>query len=136
MQNHCKSTHYGFEIYQCKDEACNLRSIFQPIRLSPDSFDSLSFLPDPLSDETKDHFQSFEKLFGTKTSNKDRPSLKFGLEASAIDKANKELFLADKVCIIIKCSTCKRPRCIYSNGKLDHPDVILIQQVKNENMYT
>ena len=135
MQNHWKSTHYDFQIRKCKDEACNLCSIFQPICLSPDIFDSLSFLPDPLLDETKDHSQSFEKLFRTKTTEKDQPSLKFGLEVSEIDKANKELFLAQKVCNIIKCSTCKKPRCIYSNGKLNHRDIILIQRVKDENIY-
>ena len=95
MQNHCKSTHYGFQIRKYKDEACNLCNIFQPICLSPDILDSLSFLPDPLLDETKNYFQSFEKLFGTKTTEKDQPSLKFGLEASEIDKGKQ---------IIISCS--------------------------------
>ena len=133
MQNHCKSTHYGFQISKCKNEACNLCSI--PTCLSPDIFDSLSFLPDPLLDETKDHFQSFEKLFGTKTTKKDQPSLKFGFKASEIDKANKELLLAQKVSDVVECSTCKRPRCIYSNEKLNHRDIIIIQQVKDENIY-
>ena len=68
-------------------------------------------------DEIKDYFQSFEKLSRTNTTEKDRTSLKLGLEVSETDKGNKELFLAQKVRDVIKCSACKRPRCIYSNGK-------------------
>ena len=69
----------------------------QPRRLLPEVFDSLSFLPDPLLDETKKHFQTFDELFGTKTTEKDRPSLVFGLKASEIDKDNKELLVSHKV---------------------------------------
>ena len=51
---------------------------------------------------------------------KDKPSLKFSLEATAEDKGNKLVLVAQKVCNTLKCCICHRQRCVYSNTKLTH----------------
>lgn len=53
--------------------------------------------------------------------------IKFVPKASKIDKAIKPLFLAHN---IIKCSTCKKPKWFFSNGKLNQRDIYLCKKLK------
>ena len=53
--------------------------------------------------------------------------IKFVPKASKIDKAIKPLFLAHN---IIKCSTYKKPKWFFSNGKLNQPDIYLCKKLK------
>ena len=46
-----------------------------PIRLPDDVFNSLSFLPLPLLDTSKEHFLKFTDVYGQLPSERDRPSL-------------------------------------------------------------
>lgn len=59
-EKHCQSTCYGFQVKRCKDSECPFCSNMQPIRLPEEIFDALSFIPDPVLDSLKEHYQSFQ----------------------------------------------------------------------------
>ena len=52
-----------------------------PPRLPDEIFEELHFIPAPLLDASKEHFQKFSAVYGSKTTEKDMQSLKFTLEA-------------------------------------------------------
>ena len=57
-------------------------------------------------------------MYGKAPTEKDKPSLKFSFGATAEDKENKSVLVAQKVCKTLKCCICHRKRCVYSNCKL------------------
>src|SRR2546423_1888077 len=71
--NHCCTTrHYFFSIKKCGEPAC---TICHPPRCLPEDFEQLYHLSDPIPGEDL-HYKSFEELYGKKTTEDHRPSLK------------------------------------------------------------
>ena len=57
--------------------------------------EELHWLPDPVPDESEDHYKSFSDLYGTTTSEEHQPSLQpFTGKASEDEQVNKFLFSA------------------------------------------
>ena len=59
-------------------------TVLQPRRLQEEVFKHLSFYwinPGSIIDQSKEHYKGFNKLYGTVTSKKDRPSLNNDLGA-------------------------------------------------------
>ena len=73
FEKHCHSSHYVFQIKKCTDESCYYCAE-HPIRLPVEVFRELSFLPLPLLDHTKEHYQKFADIFGQIPDEKGRPS--------------------------------------------------------------
>lgn len=65
LQKHCKQSLYAFQVRKCDDENCCVRKI----ELCP-------WLPDPMLSADLEHFQPFDEVYGTDTSERDRPTLK------------------------------------------------------------
>ena len=63
-----------FHINKCNDEACDYCPVHSP-RLTADMFEELHFLPDPVVQPNGD-MGNFDDLYGTETTDNDRPSLK------------------------------------------------------------
>ena len=78
------------------------------------------------------HLRSFSRL---KLPRKIDPPLSLVSRQMKLTTQTRNYFLLRK-CDVIKCSTCKRLRCIYSKGKLNYQDMVLIQLVKDENILT
>ena len=72
IKSHCHSSQYIFQIKMCSDATC-FYCLQHPVRLPADIFKSLSFLPLPLLDDSKEHYQKFSELSGQAPSDKDRP---------------------------------------------------------------
>ena len=104
-----------FQIMKCRDVECVVCS---PPRLPDDIFEELHFIPAPLFDASKEHFQKFSAVYGSKTTEKDMRSLKFTLEASVEDKENKSILVSQNVRATVSCNACQRPRCVYSSSKM------------------
>ncbi|EXX53582.1 hypothetical protein RirG_242550 [Rhizophagus irregularis DAOM 197198w] len=81
LEHCCKSRHYFFSIKKCGESTC---TICRPIRCSTEDFEQLHHLPDPVPGEDL-HYISFEKLYGTPTTEDHRPSFK---DAKAKKKEN------------------------------------------------
>ena len=94
-----------------------------------------SFLPDPLLDNSKEHYKDFHESYGKETTENDHPSLKFPLLSTETDKVNKELLFSHRFRSAIKCANCLQPRCIYAASKLDHKAFILLRRVWGEGSY-
>lgn len=60
---HCQERHYVFQIRRCSDAEC-----------CPPSSREWQWLPDPVIDNTGNHYKSLETVLGTVTTEKDRPS--------------------------------------------------------------
>ena len=72
MDHCCHFRHYVFSIKKCGSSNC---SICCPPRLPPEVFAKIHHLPDPHKDASREHYQSFDDLYGTMTSEKEHPSL-------------------------------------------------------------
>ena len=64
--------HYSFTIQKCGEPGC---TICRSPRCSPEDFEQLHRLPNPEPGEDM-HYKSFEELYGKKTTENHRPSLK------------------------------------------------------------
>ena len=136
FKTHCHSSNYVFQIRKCKDLACYY-CMQHPIRL-PDVFNSLSFLPLPLLDTSKEHFLKKSDVYGQLPSGRDRPSLisVASEEAKEIDKERKSALVRGKVRATIACGECSKPRCIYSPSKLSPNQLKEIEDIKASKLYT
>ena len=71
MTQHCKATHYAFQIKKCGSPECDYCSQ-KPPRLQC----ALHFMPDPVIAPSLDgeKYKEFDEVFGTDTTDDDRPS--------------------------------------------------------------
>lgn len=73
IEHCCRARQYSFCIKKCGNDDC---TICRPPRLSPEVFQTLSFLPDPVPlDQDPSHYKQFDDVYGTLTTEKHRPSL-------------------------------------------------------------
>ena len=114
LSEHSCSTSYSFQLKKCSSSTCFYCGTFDKPRLPQDIFSSLSWLPLPLLDSTKEHYQAFEFVYSKPVSSQDQPSLQSIFEdseaAAAADEANKALFNVSKICDVIWCQECYKPR--------------------------
>ena len=113
IQTHCKVRHYMFSVKKCTDSSCG---ICQPPRLPADIFSIIHHLPDPVPEGDK--YRSFEKMYGSQTSVKHRPSL-----TSAGAKTHGMPFppsaqYARNVKVVLQCGECFKWRVLYSKHSL------------------
>ena len=76
-----------YQINKCLDENFHYCTL-KPPRIPIKKFKEISVIPAPLLDESKKHYQAFSELYGSLPNEKDKPSLKFSLEAIAEDKVS------------------------------------------------
>lgn len=87
-----------FQVRKCNQDGCAY-CLFHPPRIPPDLFEELFFLPDPvLGSDSK--FLGFCDVYGTPTTDKDRPGLKFTGVATDRDKKFKSLLVGSKSILI------------------------------------
>lgn len=137
MKTHCHASNYVFQIKKCTNLSCHYCQE-HPIRLPGDIFETLSFLPLPLLDSSKEHYQKFDNIYGGLPSDIDRPSRVPvpSEESKEVDKRNRSLLVCGKVRGIITCGSCCKPRCIYSPSVLTLKQLEEITRVKDSNLYT
>ena len=114
--------------------ACDRCKLY-PMRLPEDVYRDLNFIPDPVK-RADGTFKTFEETYGTSTNDKDRPSFSRVATISEVDRTNAKLLVSGKVRDTILCSLCRKPRCIYSAYKLTTQQILHIDRVKEENVYT
>ena len=75
MDHHCHIRKYVFSVKKCGKTDCSICSV---PRLPSEIFKQLHHLPDPVADG--EHYKPFEEMYGTSTTEKDRPSLRSDAE--------------------------------------------------------
>ena len=109
-----------------------------PIRLPQECFSKLNFLPLPLLGPRKEHFQTFDMVYGKPLSEKDRPSyvVSPSEEAKQSDKHNSSILVCTKVRSCIQCDECHKSRCAYAQCKLTLEEMNEISRIKEAKLYT
>ena len=121
LKSHCHASQYAFQIKKCSDASC-FYCLEHPVRLPDSVFSTLTFLPLPLLEKsTNEHYQKYSDLYGQVPSEVGRPSLvpTPSEESKQLDKGRKSLLVCGKVRCIVTCGECYKPRCVYSQAKLN-----------------
>ena len=157
LERHCQARHYTFQIRKCENADCCL---------PPDlPKEVLSWLPDPVLDESGCHYKPYEEVKSTSTTEADRPSLKVnkkskkGLNA-ATGKDSDQLsvaanlnqadpnqvvqlpFAESVMCSVqtargvVECVECSKPRVVYSKLKLSERENITLATALSEYDFT
>ena len=79
VSSHCRLRHYTFQIRKCKDENCCLATRIP--------YEELSWLPDPVIDDSGDHYKPYTEVKGQDTNDENRPSLKDKTKGKKSQKA-------------------------------------------------
>ena len=114
VANHCKSTHYSFQVKKCTSQECSYCQSNPP---QTPSFADIHFLPDPEPIPDKLHYVKFEQMYGKETAECYRPSLQPESVEKETDKEHKALLTSPRVRDVLYCYECSKPRCIYSASK-------------------
>src|SRR3954453_10939164 len=131
---HCsKSRHYFFSIKKCGEPTC---TICRPLRCSPEDFEQLHHLPDPVPGEDL-HYKSFKELYETQTTEDHRPSFKNAKtkmkKGMTTPKAKHTMpfcpsaVRAKNVGITVSCIECEKPRLLFCAKKLSEKDRIMLR---------
>lgn len=135
MKHCCKIQHYSFQIKKCRVENCTM---CKPIRMQPEVFANLHFLPDPVP-EGDGHYKAFADLYGTPTTEKYRPSL---LEAQKqkVHKRTLDFYTSQQhvtnVGIVIQCEECEMWRLLFSRKKFNAHQRANLQTILDHVAYT
>ena len=73
--------------------------IHAPPRLAEDVFETLHFLPDPVLGQGGS-YKDFNDVYGSVTSDKDRPSLKVKPQATERDKKYSSVFVGGRLLVL------------------------------------
>ena len=110
----CQERLYSFSIKNCCSTAC---SICAPPQLPTEVFETLHHIPDPIPDVTGEHYQKFETLYWTCTTEKYCPSLVEKNKKSYGMPLQPNTQFARCVCGTLQCCECLKPRVLYSQRK-------------------
>jgi len=140
LEHCCTTRHYFFSIKKCGKSTC---TICRPPRCSPEDFEQLHYLPDPVPGEDL-HYKSFEELYGKQTTEVHRPSL-LKTKTKGKTKITKEKHTmpfcpsaarAKNVGVIVNCVECEKPRLLFSAKKLSEKDKTMLQEFLDTIFYT
>ena len=129
LQHCCYERKYVFGVKKCGKSNCK---ICQSSRLPEPIFIKLHHIPDPVP-ENEQHYKPFSSLYGTLTTERDRPSLKNGGQKDHRIPFNPNTQTARA---IIMCSECLRPRVIYARYKLIHAEQVALYRTIEGLLYT
>ena len=127
----CVARHYSFSIKKCGEDNC---SICKSIRMPKDVFQMLRHLPDPMMGND-DHYLSFEDVYNTKTSEKDRPSLSNAKKVKILPFVPTSRHVQN-VKVVVQCEECNLWRLLYSKGKLTLLERQLLQTLLEDVSYS
>ena len=103
-----------FSIKKCGATDC---TICKPPCLPKEIFDIIHHLPDPVRDG--DVYKKISNVYGTSTSEKDRPTLQSSAEKSNSGiPFNPSAQFARNIARVLHCTECDKPRVLYSSHKL------------------
>ncbi|XP_033752909.1 uncharacterized protein LOC117336468 [Pecten maximus] len=90
-------------------------------------------------DDGGEHYKPFETVYGTETTEKDRPSSQNQTLAAVAEEqqgCKNNVLTAQNVRLIINCRECEKPRCIYSKLRLTPRDSRSLKHTLEKYDYT
>ena len=129
----CLIRKYTFSVKTCFEPSC---TICQPPRLPASIYERIHHLPDPIPDDSGEHYKSFEELYGMKTTERHCPSV-----ASKATKGHGMPFsptaqTATNVGETICCAECQKPRVSYSPHKIQYSRCELLKETLESVSYS
>ena len=106
---HSVLTTYTFETGKCGKDTCHYHSK-NSVCLPSDMCKNIKFIPGPVLDSSKVHYQKFDQVYGSAPSGKDRPNLKYSFDLIEKDNLDKDVLVTQKVRAILKCALCAKLR--------------------------
>ncbi|XP_041378644.1 uncharacterized protein LOC121390784 [Gigantopelta aegis] len=144
MDNHCRIRHYTFQIRKCHDQGrCSAPRL---------SWEQLEWLPDPVLDETGNHYKTYHDVQHIDTTESDRPSI--SCKKPAVKRACEQISDSETevdpmipepdphLCTIQNaralavCVECRKPRMVYAHLKLSERQTISVALSISEFDYT
>ncbi|XP_052781350.1 uncharacterized protein LOC128217930 [Mya arenaria] len=143
---HCKQSQYCFQIRKCDNPEC----------CGPSSLD-LEWIPDPMLDDSKNHYRPFDELYGSETSECDRPTFQKPTERKKATKVKSSIainpltkliqedetllgdasvYTAQNARTSIECVECNKPRLVYSKSRLNERTKLQLALALSEGDYT
>ena len=130
--NHCcEFRHYSFQVKKCGSPTC---SICKPVRLDSNRFNTLHFLPSPVPADDG-HYHPFEQVYGSKTTEEHRPSLKAKRHCSSIGFSPSQQHVKN-VNIVILCDECELWRLLFCRYKITVQERTLLQTILQDVSYS
>ena len=112
MKHYCICSHYAFQIKKCGEVEC---TICKPVKMDPDIFSTIHYLPYPIPGED-DHYKGFEEVYGKNPSEKYRPSMQQRKRRSLTFSPSQQH--VKNVGLLVQCEECDKWRLIFSKHKL------------------
>ena len=136
LDRHLRSRTYSLQIMKCTSAECWYCGLLAPIRMEPEVYDQIKWLPDPQQKDGEE-WKSFDEVYGTDTDDSKRPSLS-QKPTSAKDMAYKAsgLFTTAKVRGFVICSECGKRRCVFAKGQLTPAHLVALKRVQEDLLYS
>ncbi|GBB87230.1 hypothetical protein RclHR1_13680003 [Rhizophagus clarus] len=120
---------YSGQVYikKCGNDDCKF---CLPIRLPKEIFDELKFIPDPMLSTDLEHYQDFDKLYGTKTREylpSASGSMKENIPVGIINNSN--------IRKLANCTVCNKPRCIFGKNALSDEEKTSLEILLDNVIY-
>jgi hypothetical protein len=148
MKNHARRRQYTFQLRKCDDDKCCPAPTDRRFPTSP------LWLPDPVLDDTKEHYKPCADVMGEETTDAHRPSMQktakkklakiedqpninhFMIDDIKEQMSNKSLFTAQNGKFLVECGECSKPRVIYSKNRLTDRQSLLVATSISESDFT
>ena len=128
---HCRDIHYLFSVKKCGVADCKY---CLPPQLEVEEFETLHHIPDPVPNGERYH--PFDKLYGTETSERYRPSLSSNTKADKGMPFNPTKQTALNVGHVIQCEECSKWRLLHSSHKLNGEDLLKLEELLEDVRYS
>ena len=132
MAHCCTSRHYFFAIRKCGKVDC---TICGPPTLPQEELQELKQFPDPVKEPDGSHYKPFSDIWGSVTTEKDRPSLSSRKSGSTSLEGVSFTAKAETVRAVIVCDECDKPRCLHAAKKLTDEQKHLVTALQQDYHY-
>lgn len=141
VSDHCRERHYIFQIRKCQNPAC----------CSPSKSDQIAWLPDPMLDDSGEHYLKYETVKNMDTTELARPSIKAKNPQNQKGKKRQttpnvcegneseyysHLYTTQNARAYVECIECRKPRVVYSKHRLTGRQKTSLAADLNESDFT
>ena len=133
LKHCCKERTYFFSAKKCGNLECE---ICVAPRLTPDDFNRLQHLPDPMPSSDDVHYKTYEEVFGADTDEKAMPSLKTTKDRGHKIPFNPTKQHATNTNLFVECAECSKPRVVYAAKKISDGERKSFKLAMSDMLYT
>ena len=127
----CQIRHYSFCVKKCGVTECN---ICKPVRMDIDQFKNIHCLPDPVMGPD-DHYKPFSDVYGTPTTENDRPSQIQRRKTKTLTYSPSEQHVKNAG-VLVQCDECDKWRLLFSKRKLSLRERTQLEQIIADVSYS